>query len=231
MAFLTEEEMVSRLNSPENSVKIERDREREREKARPEPESPDSEHRSSGLDIEGEGVGDINNHLLPLPSVLHNPKNLGRKNGHTNLDDSTRALIGLTTKLATTKETAKIFGISPAHAQNLKHAKLTGNGGIKKELRDKIDLGALKLRKRSIDKTFAVLSLLDTHDLSQQKPKDLVYIAREMASIAAKMTPRDKISDEDKGPRTAIQINITPQKELSDYSIKDAPIPVEVRES
>jgi hypothetical protein len=129
--------------------------------------------------------------------VLHRPlHNGGRRSGSKNIPIELQTLIGTVAKFDTVKETAEAFGISVHHAQELKHGMTSyyttaEKAGKDEELVKRIDANVMGIRDQALVKTLEFIGLLDKNKVKDEKPTDIARIARDMATIAEKVGPKD----------------------------------------
>jgi hypothetical protein len=115
---------------------------------------------------------------------LHNG---GRRPGDRNLDASVRAVIGSIARMDTIANTASAFGVSPHHVHELKHGKHSNAQGVDEELAAGISEKLKTANDIAVTQMTNVLLGLDVAKI--RKPRDAVYVADKLASIAQKTSP------------------------------------------
>jgi len=123
---------------------------------------------------------------------LHNG---GRRPGDRNLDASVRAVIGSIARMDTAANTAKAFGVSPHHVHELKHGKHSNAQGVDEELANNINEKLKTANDIAVTQMTNVLLGIDVTKI--RKPKDAVYVADKLASIAVKTSPIKRLADAD----------------------------------
>jgi hypothetical protein len=124
---------------------------------------------------------------------LHNG---GRRPGDINLSREVRSIIGTIANMDTLKNTAKAFGVSPHHAHELKHGKHSNAQGTNPELASSIDSKLESARNTAAEMLTNVLLGMDTSRI--RKPRDAVYVADKLSTIATR-TVRSSASGEEEG--------------------------------
>lgn len=148
---------------------------------------------------------------------LHNG---GRRPGDKNLSLVERADIGAAANLSPLSEVVKQFGVSQHHAHELKHGKITNEGGQDSSLVDAVNDRLSKPNKLAIDKLTSTLMQLDDNKIKKIKsPKAIVSIASTLSQIVRNTTPIIKEADEDKGIKLLVYAPV--MKKESDYNTVD----------
>lgn len=140
-----------------------------------------------------------------------NHGNAGRKEGTKDLSPFMRQVISAAANLDTAPSVAKSFGISKAHAHNLKNGYVTRPNGkdenLVKEARKTLD----EVHKKSADIVMECLGLVTTEKLRElESVKEVVSVAKDVAAIAEKSAPL-----ENKGLGNSINVNIYAPGQLS----------------
>lgn len=121
-----------------------------------------------------------------------NHENAGRKD-HNNLSPFMRTLIAAATKMDTAPAAAKTFGVSKAHAHNLKHGYVTRQNGkdssLVQETRKVLD----EVHKKAADIVMDCLGLVTPEKIREiETVREVVSVAKDVASIAEKAAPPEQ---------------------------------------
>lgn len=143
-----------------------------------------------------------------------NHKDAGRKEGDINLHPVIRNVISAAARLDTAKNVSENFDVSPAQVHNLKHGKTTGTGEVKDEILQGAD-GELKgVREKAVTILMSSLNLVDHDKLKDLKATSLTNVAKDMASIIEKTSPK-----ENSNVKPTVVIITAPRKSMTDYKI------------
>jgi hypothetical protein len=149
-----------------------------------------------------------------------NHEDAGRNPGDNNLHPVLRSIISAAAQIDTAKNVAENFNISPGHAHNLKHGRVTPNGAIKDEILDGKENHLKEIRENAVDILLSSLHLTK-EKLSQDKDKlklsTLSSVSKDMASIIEKTSPHRR-GESDSGVGRVVILTV-PQKEISEYSV------------
>lgn len=162
-----------------------------------------------------------------LSNIIH--KILG-KGQHRNqsrgdskaLDVETQALIGLTAKMDTVKNTAKAFGVSPASVNAYKSGVTSLNPTTRSEsksesLKELVNSKAAKVSGAAVD---ILMDALDRVDLDDTKEAiKLTNVAKNLSDIHEKMRPQ-----EERNTGVKVTILSPSQRQLTSYDIIDVTI-------
>jgi hypothetical protein len=133
-----------------------------------------------------------------------NHGNAGRQPGTKDLSPFMREIIASAANLDTAPAVAKTFGISKAHAHNLKHGYVTRPEGkdeaLVKGTRKVLD----DVHRKAADIVMECLGLVTPAKLKEiESVREIVGVAKDMSSIVEKTAP-----PEQKGVSNKLEINI-----------------------
>lgn len=124
----------------------------------------------------------------------------GSRKGVPDLTPFMRELIGTTAHLDTAKSTAKTFGVSSHQAHNLKHGKLSQSGPVNSDLEKRIVGNLLKAKDTAADIVMRTLGLVSSEagqaEIQELNVKDKMEVAGRAAGIIDKLTPKDRINQD-----------------------------------
>lgn len=122
-----------------------------------------------------------------------NHENAGREKGSSNLSPFMREVISAAGALDTSPNVAKAFGISKAHAHNLKHGIITRPNGPDPVLIKKRDSVKAEINAKASDLVLEALGLVTYEKLAGiEKIKDLTAVAKDLSSVIEKTNPETK---------------------------------------
>jgi hypothetical protein len=118
-----------------------------------------------------------------------NHERAGRK-GEENLSPFMREVISSAASLDTAKNTALAFGVSQAHAHNLKHGIVTRPKGKDESLIKGRNKTLEDIHTKASDLVMQTLGLITPEKLKEvEKAKDLTAIAKDLSSVVEKTSP------------------------------------------
>lgn len=120
-----------------------------------------------------------------------NHGNAGRQEGNGNLTPFMREVIASSASLDTAKNTALAFGVSKAHAHNLKNGYITRPNGKDDSLIAGKNKTIGEINQKASDLVMEALGLLSSKNMLKdvEKAKDMTAIAKDLASVVEKTTP------------------------------------------
>lgn len=143
-----------------------------------------------------------------------NHEEAGRNIGDKNLHPVLRAIISAAAQVSTAKKVSEDFNVSPGHAHNLKHGKVTPNGEVKEEILNKKKEILDEVHTKASDILLKTLGIIpDKLNDSKLKVRDISSIAKDMAHIIEKTSPAKDIKD----TRPRIVIITAPPRDLNTY--------------
>lgn len=143
-----------------------------------------------------------------------NHENAGRKEGDVNLDPVVRNVISAVARIDTAKNVASDYNVSAAQAHNLKHGKKTGTGEVDEEILKGSDKILGGVHGKAVAILMDSLNLVDHNKLKDLKATSLTNVAKDMASIIEKTSPK---VEADRKPQ--VIIISAPRRELKDYEV------------
>lgn len=119
-----------------------------------------------------------------------NHADAGRKEGTKDLSPFLREVISAAAQMGTARSVAKDFGISKAHAHNLKNGYITRPNGKVPELLEKKHEILDEIRVKASDLIMETLGLVTPEKLRDvDKAVDLTRIAKDLSHVVEKATP------------------------------------------
>lgn len=147
-----------------------------------------------------------------------NHVNAGRE-GVQNLSPFMREIIAAAATMDTAANVSRSLGVSKAHAHNLKHGYVDRSKGKDPELVAKTRKTLDAVHDKAADLVMDCLGLVTPDKLrSMDKPKDIVAVAKDLASIAEKSAPPEQ---KNQGNTLQIQIYAPGQMKLEDFDVID----------
>jgi hypothetical protein len=141
--------------------------------------------------------------LAKNPTENRNPKNIvseevlvtpihngGRRNGDTNIPPFIRELVGTFANMEPSKAVAEVFGVSKSQADQYKSGCVTP-GVPDPNLISQLNKNLSRAHELAIEKMVASLEGISETDIKNARVRDKASIARDLASVAEKLTPKE----------------------------------------
>lgn len=110
----------------------------------------------------------------------------GGRDGSLNFPDPIRILAGTLSHVSKNKDVAEALGMSKQQVSNIK------NGKTNENVKSAIDRNLGTVQDRALELTMKSLGLIEEEKLEKSKPRELIAIARDAASIYEKVSPKEK---------------------------------------
>lgn len=147
-----------------------------------------------------------------------NHNEAGRHRLEGNLTPFMREIIASAATLDTAKNVAQTFGVSEAHAHNLKNGYITRSNGKNQELLAKKKAVLTQIHDKAADLVLDALGLVTPEKLKTiEKVKDITAVAKDLATVIEKTTPDKK----DNGPGMSVHIYSPGQVDLNHFETID----------
>lgn len=203
--LLTQEQVIERLDNPDNLVhrKIKNVIDRKLARVR----MPELEGDSCAI------------------APLHNG---GRRPGDTNLDKEVRASIGAEAQIATLAKVANAHGISLHHAHELANGKHSIAQGVNTGLVDDINKKLEEPHDIAVRKLTKVLLAIPEEGLQAIKAKDLTSMASQLSKVAENTAPLKHDDPNNGGPQFIVYAPTVKQE--NHYESVEVATPTSVEE-
>lgn len=142
--------------------------------------------------------------------------NHGRNENDTNVPQPIRELIVEDAlEGATAESLSKIYNVSPSSVSAYKNG-ATSTASYRQK-NSKLIAAKDRVSNRAYNRLNEALKALGTKNLSDEKPKDIASIAKDMATVAEKMSP--KVDGAKDGPQVHLHLYAPKMKQITDYEI------------